>query len=98
MGLIEILEFNNPNVIAIVIGALFFVGGFVGSDKFLKNKGVALLIGLCLGALSAWFTYKNGLPISSRILAFVIIILFLGVLFMMAKPFFKFLKRTFGRR
>lgn len=93
--LVNSLEFENPEVVAIALGVLLLVLSYsVLYNLFKFEKGIALLIGLILGAIAAYYTYKDFLNGSdSPLLAIAVTLLVIGVIVKIIMPFLGFGKR-----
>jgi len=94
---LEILQFENPEVLAIGIFIVSFIVSFRMIFYILKNKGPALIAALAISLLSAWKLYQEryyGWEGTLAILLIVIIVIIIGRIFW---AFIRNARRSFGR-
>ena len=91
MNIMDYLTFQNPEVLAMCLGAILFIISFLVIQKFMRNKLISMIISIIVGLLAGWNLYNNRFYDLERPLAFCLILAMIGVL---VKLIFSFVKRS----
>lgn len=59
MAFSDILVFENPEVLAFAAAVLVFIISFTAINKFIREKGAALLISVAISAIVGWKLYRE---------------------------------------
>ena len=96
MALTDLIQFENPEVIAIAIGLLVFVLAF-NALKGKMDKGVSVVIGIVLGFLSGYYLYRQGFyGYESSVIGILLLIVVIVIIGKIVLGFGKGAKRSFG--
>jgi membrane protein YdbS with pleckstrin-like domain len=90
--------FQNPEIVAVAIGALAFLFTFVVVHKSLKfQKGISIVIAFAIGFTAGWYLYTNDFVWEFTAAGVAVGIAVLAVLFVIVRAFFRFGKHRFRR-
>ncbi len=87
--------FQNPEVVAVAIGALAFIISFVAASKMFQ-KGISIIISAVIGFTAGWYLYTNQFSWEFNLAGIAVGIAALGIIFLLVRAFFRFGKRRFG--
>lgn len=89
----ELLQFENPDVVAIALGALVFVVIFWVFSHWIKfARGPSALMALAAGGLTVFYVFRQELEFGRNVMAVALIIAALFVIFLIGRAFFRFFK------
>ena len=91
------LSFQNPEGLAIGVFIILFVISYSILSKFLKEKGINLIISFMISLIAARQLYKNRFFEWEASLAVMIIVIIAFILFKVFSSFFKFNRLNRGR-
>ena len=94
MSFTDWLAFQNPEVVAIALGVLVFVIVFSMMKRFM-DRGPALITGVAMGAMAAYYLYRDSYIIGKNMLAIAVILAVLVILFVISRAFSRFGKHQF---
>ena len=88
--------FENPEILAIVLGILVFVLAFYVLRRFMDNRGAVMVISLVIGLITGWALYQNEFYGFESALVILIYVAVIGLFLKIAWAFLKGARRNIG--
>lgn len=93
----EYLVFEHPEALAVGVFIILFIVSNYAIVKFIRNKGIALIVSLLIAGIAAWKLYSERFYGWEGTLAFVLIAAVIVIIIKIFLSFFKGVRRGFGR-
>jgi len=82
MAITDYLVFENPGVVALAIGVLFFIVMYTILSRFIEDRGSIMVISLVFAIISGWSLYVNNFfGWEENLIAILFIVVVVGIVF-----------------
>ena len=93
----EYLVFEHPEALAAGVFIILFVVSHYVIVKFIRNKGIALIVSFLIAGIAAWKLYSERFYGWEGTLAFVLIVAVIVIIIKIFFSFFKGARKGFGK-